>query len=134
MLELIEEMPERRGCRIVVSTHLLPDVDRLCDQVVIMHQGQLRFSGAIETLRSRGVTGRELAVEVKAEAATLVEALRAKGIEATVKAGQQLSVALPESATPRDIIVAARGAGVQVRSLEPERESMEQAFLRVVGQ
>jgi ABC-2 type transport system ATP-binding protein len=54
MLTLIEEMPERRGCRIVVSTHLLPDVDRLCDQVVIMHQGQIRFSGSIEKLRATG--------------------------------------------------------------------------------
>ena len=49
MLELIVEMPDKRGCSIVLSTHLLPDVDRVCDQVVIMHQGRVRFSGDIET-------------------------------------------------------------------------------------
>src|SRR5678815_805642 len=39
MLELVVDLPARRGCAIVLSTHLLPDVDRVCDQVVIMHSG-----------------------------------------------------------------------------------------------
>ena len=47
MLELIEELPKKRGCAIVLSTHLLPDVDRTCDRVVVLHQGRLRFSGTI---------------------------------------------------------------------------------------
>src|SRR5436190_17612991 len=45
MLELISEMPERRGCKIVLSTHLLPDVERVCDEAVIMHRGTVRFVG-----------------------------------------------------------------------------------------
>jgi ABC-2 type transport system ATP-binding protein len=134
MLTLIEEMPERRGCRIVVSTHLLPDVDRLCDHVVIMHQGMLRFAGKIEELRASGVTGREFVVEVKANGAALIEALGKQGIEAKVKSGETLVVALPEGGKPRDIFAVAKAAGVQLRGLEAERESMEQAFLRVVNQ
>jgi len=133
MLELIEEMPERRGCRIVVSTHLLPDVDRLCDHVLIMHQGQMRFAGRIEELRASGVTGRDFVVEVKADAAALAEALGKRGAEAKVKSPMVLSVALAEGMNPRDVFAVARAAGVQVRGLEAERESMEQAFLRVVG-
>ena len=134
MLTLIEEMPERRGCRIVVSTHLLPDVDRLCDHVVIMHQGMLRFAGKIEELRASGVTGREFVVEVKANGAALIAALAGRGIEAKVKSGETLVVALPDGGKPRDIFAVAKEAGVQLRGLEVERESMEQAFLRVVNQ
>ena len=42
MLELITELPEKRGCSIVLSTHLLPDVDRICDQVLILADGRVR--------------------------------------------------------------------------------------------
>src|ERR1041385_1379858 len=44
MLHLIVDLPERRGCAIVLSTHLLPDVDRVCDRAVIMHRGAVRFA------------------------------------------------------------------------------------------
>jgi ABC-2 type transport system ATP-binding protein len=48
MLALITELPSRRGCGIVVSTHLLPDVERVCDHAVIMAKGELRFAGTID--------------------------------------------------------------------------------------
>ena len=57
MLELIVELPERRGCAIVLSTHLLPDVERVCDHAVIMHHGRVRFVGTIDELR--GARGRD---------------------------------------------------------------------------
>ncbi|MDQ3299636.1 MAG: ABC transporter ATP-binding protein, partial [Myxococcota bacterium] len=68
MLELITELPGRRNCAIVLSTHLLPDVERICDQAVIMHKGRVRFVGTIDELRgARGSTA--LAIELKADAA-----------------------------------------------------------------
>src|SRR5215510_5023302 len=42
MLDLILELPVKRGLSIILSTHLLPDVERVCDQVVVMHQGTLK--------------------------------------------------------------------------------------------
>jgi ABC-2 type transport system ATP-binding protein len=132
MLELIEEMPERRGCRIVVSTHLLPDVDRLCDQVVILHQGQLRYAGGIEELRATAST-RDYVVAVKAEAERLVAALREVGATAEPGSPTTLTCRLPDAMQPRDLLGVARRCGVQVRGLEVARESMEQAFLRVVA-
>ena len=48
MLDLIVELPARRGCSIILSTHLLPDVERICDHAVIMHQGALKFAGTID--------------------------------------------------------------------------------------
>jgi len=93
----------------------------------------MRFAGRIEELRASGVTGRDFVVEVKADAAALAEALGKRGAEAKVKSPMVLSVALAEGINPRDVFGVARAAGVQVRGLEAERESMEQAFLRVVG-
>ncbi len=133
MLQLIDEMPERRGCSIVVSTHLLPDVDRLCDAVVIMHQGAIKFSGPIEALRATGATGRGYVVEVKEHADRMADALARRGAAAKVKTPVSLMVELAEGMTPRDVLGVARTAGLQVRGIEVEQESMEQAFLRVIG-
>src|ERR1041384_5677486 len=71
MLQLIAELPARRNCAIVLSTHLLPDVERICDQAVIMHKGRVRFVGTVDELRGARGRDTELHVAVKADAARL---------------------------------------------------------------
>jgi ABC-2 type transport system ATP-binding protein len=134
MLELILDLPARRGCAIVLSTHLLPDVERVCDHAVIMHQGRVGFVGSIDELR--GVRGRdvELAVEVKADAARLAAALGAAGAACEVISANVVHVNLPASATSGLVFEQARQAAVQIRGLAPRRETLEAAFLRVIGQ
>jgi len=134
MLELIVDLPERRGCAIVLSTHLLPDVERVCDHAVIMHHGQVRFAGSIDELRGARGRDSELTVEVKAEAARLAEALAATGATCRVMSPVQLAVDLPASATSLLVFQHARQAGLQVRGIEVRRESVEAAFLRVIGE
>jgi ABC-2 type transport system ATP-binding protein len=134
MLQLIAELPERRGCAIVLSTHLLPDVERVCDHAVIMHGGHVRFVGSIDELR--GVRGREaeITVEVKADAAGLAGALADAGATCHVVSPVSLSVDLPVDATSELVFQRARAIGVQVRGIEVRRESVEAAFLRVIGE
>jgi ABC-2 type transport system ATP-binding protein len=133
MLDLIVELPDRRGCSIILSTHLLPDVERVCDHAVIMHQGRVRFVGTIDELR--GARGREseLTVEVKADADKLAEALTRAGATCRVTSRIQLAVDLPANATSELVFRRAHESGLQVRGLEVRRESVEAAFLRVIG-
>jgi ABC-2 type transport system ATP-binding protein len=133
MLELIVELPERRNCAIVLSTHLLPDVERVCDHAVIMHRGTLRFSGTIDELRGARGHDSELFVEVKAEAARLGEALTAAGATCRATSPVALEVDLPAGATTQLVFQTARTAGLQIRELGVRRESVEAAFLRVLG-
>jgi ABC-2 type transport system ATP-binding protein len=133
MLELILDLPARRGCAIVLSTHLLPDVERVCDHAVIMHNGRVGFVGGIDELR--GARGRdfELAVEVKADAARLAAALDAAGATCEVISAVVVHVNLPASATSGLVFEQAQQIGVQIRGLAPRRETLEAAFLRVIG-
>ncbi|MBA2544239.1 MAG: ABC transporter ATP-binding protein [Deltaproteobacteria bacterium] len=133
MLELISELPARRDCAIVLSTHLLPDVERICDRALIMHRGRVRFTGTINELRSDGGGDRELVVEVKAEAARFAEALACAGATAKPTSPIALEVDLPVDATTALLFRTARDAGIQVRGLAARRESIEAAFLRVIG-
>jgi ABC-2 type transport system ATP-binding protein len=134
MLELIVELPVRRNCAIVLSTHLLPDVERVCDHAVIMHRGQLRFVGTIDELRGARGRDSELVVEVKAEAGRLADALTAAGATCRVTSPLALWVNLPPHATSRMVFEAARDTGLQIRALGVQRESVEAAFLRVIGE
>ena len=133
MLDLIVELPARRNCAIVLSTHLLPDVERICDFAVIMHRGGVRFTGTIDELRGARGRDSELFVEVKADAARLADALTAAGAACRVTSPIALEVDLPPSATSHLVFATARAAGLQVRTLGVRRESVEAAFLRVLG-
>jgi len=133
MLELVAELPARRGCAIVLSTHLLPDVDRVCDQAVIMHRGQVRFVGSVDELRGARGRDSELAVEVKADADKLADALAAAGAKCRVTSPIALAIDLPADATNQLVFATARAAGLQIRALEVRRDSLEAAFLRVIG-
>ncbi|HEX3477225.1 MAG TPA: ABC transporter ATP-binding protein [Kofleriaceae bacterium] len=134
MLQLIVDLPDRRGCAIVLSTHLLPDVERVCDHAVIMHRGAVRFAGTIDDLRGTRGRDSELVVTVKADAARLGEALTAAGATCAVSSPVVLHVDLPANATSRLVFATARAAGLQVRELGVRRESVEAAFLRVLGE
>ncbi len=133
MLELIADLPERRGCAIVLSTHLLPDVERVCDHAVIMHHGRLRFVGSIDELRGARGRDTDLLIEVKADAAALAEVLTAAGATCEIVTLVTLAVSLPTSATNELVFRRAREAGLQIRGITVRRESVEAAFLRVIG-
>ncbi len=133
MLELIAELPEKRGCTIMISTHLLTDVDRVCDSALIMHLGQVRFAGTIDQLRTSAGRARDYVIEVRERIGDLYDALTARGAVAAAFSPVGLTATLPEDLTAHDVLALARKANVQIRTLEPHRESMEQAFLRVVS-
>jgi ABC-2 type transport system ATP-binding protein len=134
MLELILELPARRNCAIVLSTHLLPDVERVCDHAVIMHHGRVRFVGSIDELRGARGRDTDLAIEVKADAARLAEVLGAAGATCTVDSPVALTVTLPGDATTDLVFRRARDAGLQIRGIAVRRETVEAAFLRVIGE
>ena len=136
MLELIMELPKKRGCSIVISTHLLPDVDRICDQVIIMQQGQLKFTGTIEALRNSGTGMNEQILEVEMRDPTdeFAEHLRGIGCEVEDRPGLRLVVTVPDGQDSSFLMREAVAAGAQLRHLEVRLETLEEAFLRVVGE
>ncbi len=134
MLELIMDLPGRRGCSIILSTHLLPDVERVCDHAVIMHQGTVRFVGTIDELRGARGRDTELTVEVKADPQKLADAMTAAGATCKVTSPVALSIDLPADATSELVFRHAKTAGLQIRGIEVRRESVEAGFLRVIGE
>jgi ABC-2 type transport system ATP-binding protein len=132
MLGLIQSLPARTGCAILLSSHLLGDVERVCERAVLLSQGEVIYSGRIDELRREGQKN-IFEVRVKSGEEALGRALEARGCQVT-REGALLSVRVPEATTrPTELIFAvAAEAGLQVRHLQPRTLTLESAFVRAL--
>lgn len=128
ILALIRRIGNEFGIDIVLSSHLLDEVERICDSVVILGDTGVVASGAIEEIRgdSTGVV-----VELDDGMETVAGTLRSNGWTVTVE-GARLSLAVDPGRieTALDAVRdAVADAGAPLRSLVPQRLSLEQVFL-----
>ncbi len=128
MLRLLRALAQRPGRSMVLSTHLLGDVERVCDQVVMLNAGRLLAVGSLAELKHTGTD--EIVVRIKGDPATFVEGLRRRGVEPRIGRAEIRMDRPP--AGERTVFEAAREAGVQVRYLGPGARTMEELFLRLV--
>jgi len=126
MLELIRRVGGEFGISIVISTHLMGDVERACDSVVVLDAGRLLRSGPVSGFTEETET---LEVELLEGAEAVVAALRGRGLEPTVgTAGRRLTlegVSGEDYDTLRDVIV---DAGALLYRLAPARHSLADVF------
>jgi len=132
MLSLIRSLPGRSGCAILLSSHLLHDVERVCQRAVLLHQGAVVYAGSIEELRKQGQKDM-YEVRVKADDAKLARALRDRGCTVEEDGGMLL-VRVPsvEERPTQMIFDVAAAEGLQVRHLSPRKLTLESAFVRAV--
>ena len=136
--ELIKSLAGRRT--VMLSTHILPEVNVLCRRVLIIHRGRLVADARPEDLRARGQGTLRIEVEARAARETLVAVLsRVAGIAAveaveTSDAGDtRARVVASDGDDPRDAIVAALvAAGIGLRSMSVAATSLEDVFLELV--
>jgi len=147
MLELIANLHREQGKSVILSSHLLQDVDRICDAVIILDGGEVLAHGRIDELRSR--SARRHVLRVEGDPSRFVNRLRHGGYEVVVRdengdAARELLVDLPDGARPLDVLRVLDGvdhetgeetsdAGCVFRGLAPDEESLEDLFERVVG-
>jgi ABC-2 type transport system ATP-binding protein len=124
MLALIRRIGTEFGMHIVVSSHHLEEVERICDAVVIVEAGSVVEAGILTELRE-GPEG--LVVEVDERAGELAEALRARGLDVTLE-GQLLVLEVAEGAHDaiRDAVAE---LGVGLRRLQPRGRTLEDVYL-----
>jgi ABC-2 type transport system ATP-binding protein len=126
MLALIRRIGTEFGMHIVVSSHHLEEVERICDAVVIVEGGEVVHAGTLADIR-RGPEG--LLIEVDARADELASVLSARGFEVTVE-GDVLLVAAADAAY--DIVRdAVADLGVGLRRLGPRGRTLEDVYMGV---
>ncbi|MBI4218993.1 MAG: ABC transporter ATP-binding protein [Chloroflexi bacterium] len=126
MLELIRRTGHEFGISIVLSSHLMGDVERTCDRVVVLDRGRVAQQGAIDRFTEETET---LVIQVHEGLEALVESLAKRNIQATVE-GANVVVQGAGNATydaVRDSIVE---SGALLYRLAPRRHSLGEVFQR----
>jgi ABC-2 type transport system ATP-binding protein len=137
MLELVRDLAHNKGVNLILSSHLLPDVEYTCDYVVVMDKGNVATSGAIDALK--GPAGRVYEVRVKGDATPFIAALKSAGLECAETEEDVMRVFVPGPAATaggdqRRICEIAVGARVQVRHLKASLPSLEDVFANAIGE
>ena len=124
MLALIRRVGSEFGIDILLSSHLLEEVERVCDSVVILANGVVGQSGTLSDLES-AATG--LRVELDTDPQPLAAALTARGAEATIE-GHILTVTGDDAVVDlvRDLVA---DLGLGLRRLVPSRTTLEDVFI-----
>jgi ABC-2 type transport system ATP-binding protein len=132
MLELIRDLGHNKRVSLILSSHLLPDVEYTCDHVVVMDKGRVAAQGPIESLK--GPAGRVFELRVKGDTEAFVHVLRERGIECHATDEDVMRVFVPEGQGPQDVFALAATHRVQVRHLRPSVPTLEDVFARAVGE
>ena len=132
MLDLIQDISTAKDIQILLSSHLLPDIEYACQDVVVIHQGKLVIQGNINELRD---AHRKLfEVKVKGDKELFTSALERSGYECREAENDILRVALPDDVTTDVFFKLAAENGLQIRHLSPTRYSLEDVFAQAVGE
>ncbi len=133
LLDLIVQLRNGGGPAVLLSTHLLHDVERTCDSVVIMQAGRVRFAGPLEALQVPKARTYEL--RTRGSAAAVAAHLAERGVSVTNgRRDDELIVTLPEHMGAEVLWSAAAATGSLLWHLEPQAASLEEAFLEAIGE
>ena len=132
MLRLIRDISHSKGVHVIVSSHLMPDIEQTCDQVIVMRSGKVREQGTIASLRE--TTGLQMEVELRFPSDRFQELLKLQGIEITQQMGSRyrISLAKPIEDPARMLFEVAHTANAQVRSISSAMRSLEDIFVEAV--
>jgi ABC-2 type transport system ATP-binding protein len=130
MLDLVKEVAAKRGVTVLLSSHLMPDVQHTCERVIMMKKGQIIRDGLISEMTSAMASSYE--VDVRDGHDRYQQALATAGCGWRVTQEGRIVVSLPDGATQRLLFEVARDQGVQVRRFAPGRASLTDVFLEAV--
>ena len=149
MLELVRDLAHAKGVNVIVSSHLLPDIEYTCDHVVVMDKGQVAAQGPIASLKQPHGRVFELRFKVPAAATTsadpdagtapvtfdaFLERLRVAGLECHATDDDVMRVFVPGEGGAREIFALAAAERVQIRHLRPSVPTLEDVFAKAVGE
>jgi len=131
MLELIRQLAHEKGIHVVLSSHLLRDVEEVCHAVVVLQGGKLVRHETLSTL-SRGVPD-ACAVRIAGDPEAFRSACERRGMSVLDGKERELQIKLAAEGQTAPVFAAAQESGVIVRMLRPMRVSLEDALIDVLG-
>lgn len=133
--EVLDMIASLRGrTTVFFSTHILADVERVCDNVAILDRGRVVASSTIPDLKRR-IGAERITVEIDGDIEPLVRALDGRAwLTALERDGSTIRLTVSDLALARrDIPAAVAAAGLGLKRLDADEVSLEEVFVQLVG-
>jgi ABC-2 type transport system ATP-binding protein len=130
MIQLIKDIRKEGSIRLLISSHLLRDIDETCDEVLILKDGRIASLCNIEEERRSNRSFMELETVGATERFSV--SIRGLGCECATFPGGRIKLVIPDHIEVRDLYVIASEQGVQIRRMNQRRDSLEDIFLRAM--
>src|SRR5579871_1156047 len=129
ILELARDLAHNKGMSLLFSSHLLPDVESVCDHVLVLSAGKLLAAGKIHELKQ--AHARAFDVRLKVDSERFARRLDEGGCQ-TEMHDDLVRVRLPEGRSQTMLWELAQSMAVQIRYLRPQRSTLEEVFLNAL--
>jgi len=131
MLRLIKQLATELNKAIILSSHILQDIEAVCESVVLLEQGRVLASGRVNELTQADT--RDLHARLEGDRAALDKSLRARGVLAVApEDGDRFRLTLPEGLSVAEVFRAVQAARGTVHQLMEHRRTLEEVFLGAV--
>jgi ABC-2 type transport system ATP-binding protein len=130
MIRLVKEIRDSGQAQIVLSSHLLRDVEECCDEALVLKDGKIAFVGNLE--EERKANRKFLHVETRGDERAFAAAAEAIGCTCALLGAGRLKMVLPEAVAVRDLYRLADAQQLQIRKLDYKRDSLQDIFLKAM--
>jgi ABC-2 type transport system ATP-binding protein len=123
----IRHINRERGTTIILTTHDLSDVEKLCERVMIIDRGRLLFDGSLATLRDRFGGKRELVVDFAED----YDRVAVDGAQVVERAGLRVAYQFDRNTMTASELIGRLSARYQIRDLEVREPDIEATIRRI---
>lgn len=129
VLELARDLAHNKNMSLLFSSHLLPDVEAVCDHVLVLARGRLLAQGEIRELKQ--AHDQMVEVRIKGDPTKFTRGLTEHGCKVEARE-EVLLVRLPQGKPLAVLWQLAASLGEQVRYLRPQRSTLEEVFMKAL--
>ena len=131
ILELIKDISSKKDIQVLISSHILPDIEAVCSHVVILNKGQIAAQGEISKLKE--LKYRLYEMKVKGETLDFLQKLKNMGCRIEETEDMILKVYMRPDKNPQDIFRIASEEKIQIRHFVKSQSTLEDLFAKAVG-
>jgi len=131
MIQLVKEIRDTGEINLIISSHLLRDVEECCDEVMIMKDGHIVQYCNLE--EQRRANRKFLQLETRGDNQQFLEAVEQMGCECAVDGkSRRIKMVMPETVEIRNLYELAEAHSIQIRRLDYKRDSLQDIFLKAM--
>ncbi len=130
MIDMICEIRDAGQVHIILSSHLLRDVDECCDEALILKDGRIAQYCNLE--EERKANRKFIEIETHGDNAVFAEEIAKLGCEYALLTNRRIKMVLPERVEIRQLYEVAAAREIQIRRLDYKRDSLQDIFLKAM--